>query len=155
MPTSKQILFPTDFSEHSRAAIPHLLHWQKLEGAQVHLVHVLESGAMLSDFTWVDYAPRDLQEQRIARAHQDLVAWRDELGLPASTPIEVLQGAPFEEITLYAREHDVDLIVMATHGRTGLSHLLVGSTAERVVRHAPCPVLTVRIKASKLAEKGA
>lgn len=151
MPTSKRILFPTDFSEHSRAAIPHLLHWRDLEGAEVHLVHVLESGAMLSDFTWVDYAPRDLQAQRDTRARLDLEELRDELGLPADTPLHVLHGAPFDEITLYARENEIDLIVMATHGRTGLSHLLVGSTAERVVRHATCPVLTVRAKVAKAA----
>lgn len=149
MPASKRILFPTDFSEHSRAAIPHLLHWRDLEDAELHLVHVLEVGAMLADFTWVDYAPRELQEQRQERAEHELQSLRDELGLPPSTKLAVLHGAPFEEITQYAREQDVDLIVMATHGRTGLSHLLLGSTTERVVRHAPCPVLTVRIKESK------
>lgn len=152
MPVSKTILFPTDFSEHSRAAIPHLMHWRDLEEAELHLVHVLEVGAMLADFTWVDYAPRELQDQRVQRAEHDLQKLRDELGLPESTALAVLHGAPFEEITQYAREHDIDLIVMATHGRTGLSHLLLGSTTERVVRHATCPVLTVRIKDSKQDE---
>ena len=57
---------------------------------------------------------------------------------------EVLMGHPFVEIIRYAREQDVDCIVLGTHGRSGLSHLLLGSVAERVVRKAPCPVLTVR-----------
>ena len=57
---------------------------------------------------------------------------------------EVLEGAPFAEIVRYAREKDVDLIVMGTHGHTGLAHVLVGSVTEKVVRKAPCPVLTVR-----------
>jgi nucleotide-binding universal stress UspA family protein len=149
MAASKRILFPTDFSEHSRAAIPHLMHWRDLERADLHLVHVLEMGAMLADFTWVDYAPREMQEQRAERARQDLQELRNELGLPTDTALAVLHGAPFEEITQYARKHDIDLIVMATHGRSGLSHFLLGSTTERVVRHAPCPVLTVRIKDAK------
>jgi nucleotide-binding universal stress UspA family protein len=73
----------------------------------------------------------------------------DRLEVPGAEQVrqvvrEVQSGPPFVEIVRYAKEHDVDLIVMGTHGRTGIAHALIGSVAEKVVRKAPCPVLTVR-----------
>ncbi len=65
-----------------------------------------------------------------------------------TTHVELLTGHPATEICEYAREHGCDLIAMATHGRTGLAHLLIGSTAEKVVRHGPCPVLTLPLAAA-------
>jgi nucleotide-binding universal stress UspA family protein len=69
---------------------------------------------------------------------------REKLGQDVEVKTRLLEGVPFQELIRFAAENDVDLIVMSTHGHTGLKHVLLGSTAERVVRKAPCPVLTIK-----------
>ena len=145
MPAPKCILFPSDFSDHSEAAIPFVREWSQRFGADVHLLHILDTGLMLSEYSWADYAPRELEEQREKHVRAELEKLRDTLALgDVECRLEMKHGVAYEEIARYAENESVDLIIMATHGRTGLSHLLVGSTAERVVRIAGCPVLTVR-----------
>ncbi len=77
-------------------------------------------------------------------AESQLEDWLSTSGVGPTVRHELREGKPFVEITNYARQHDIDLIVMGTHGRGGISHLLLGSVTENVIRTAPCPVLTVR-----------
>ena len=139
----KTILVPTDFSECSEAAVKYGLALAEAFGASVHVLSVVENpytlpwateglsapiGEMLSD--WEVQAKRRLAET-----------------VPATGPRTILAtcvGSPNVEIVRYAREHQIDLIVLGTHGRGLIGHMLLGSVAERVVRTAPCPVLVVR-----------
>lgn len=134
----KHILVPVDFSTHSQAALRYAAALAEAFGAQLHLVHVVQGPAAYARM----YVPPEdwLLEQRVA-ARREL----DELPVENATVTrEVRTGSPLVEIIRYAKEADIDLIVMGTHGRSGLAHLLIGSVAENVVRQAPCPVLTVR-----------
>lgn len=140
----KTILVATDFSEPSQEAVSCARELARKLDATLHLVHVVidpssgpwtaEAFAMpLGDLIpqWQDDARRDLL---LALPPEE----RDSVVI--ATPV----GAPYAAIIQYAMDHHVDLIVMGTHGRGALSHLLLGSVAERVVRKAPCAVLTVR-----------
>jgi len=84
-------------------------------------------------------------EASYVQKHVDEFVRKFKVGQGVKKMVAVTTGHPSTEICKYAAEHDCDLIIMATHGRTGLAHMLLGSTTEQVVRHAPCPVLTLRI----------
>lgn len=141
-----QIMVPTDFSEASEAALAYARAFATCFGGSLHLVHVVEDLVALSwgADTYISALPRIREE-----VEADAVS-RLEALLPADDPLRegarivLLTGNPFVEIVRYAREHDVDLIVMGTHGRGPVAHMLLGSVAEKVVRKAHCPVLTVR-----------
>jgi nucleotide-binding universal stress UspA family protein len=145
-PTITRILVPTDFSEMSDAA----LEWAKTiaatMGASLHLLHVFEdpfvAGAFGAD-AYVPMAPSTraaLLEDARARLATRLTPG-ERARFRATT--EIVTGLSAQTIVDYAAEQKIDLIVMGTHGRTGVAHLLLGSVAEKVVRIAPCPVLTV------------
>ncbi len=134
----KSVLVPTDFSDTSDAALRHAIDIAQTFGARLYLLHVpgaigehLEADFPLSEFE--------------ATVHRLLTAFVTPDELARLKPEYVLRvGATAEQIVRYAEERDVDLIVMGTHGRTGMAHLLMGSVAEQVVRTAPCPVTLVR-----------
>jgi nucleotide-binding universal stress UspA family protein len=140
----KTILVPVDFSDCSDAAVKYGYALSEAFGATVHLLNVVQdpytlpwaaegfAGAMPDLLTnWEGQAKRRLAETvPVAGA--------------ARTVLNTQVGSPHREIVRYATEHQVDLIVLGTHGRGPLGHMLLGSVAERVVRTAPCPVLTVR-----------
>src|SRR3989338_4540711 len=139
-----QILAPTDFSEHSDGALRHAAELARQFGAKLVLLHVVSNETLESISKAhvpphpVDKVYEDLdQETREQYANHVPPEVRKVL----ETEVLVLPGVPFLEIVRAARLKGVDLIVMATHGRTGLSHALVGSVTEKVVRMAPCPVL--------------
>jgi universal stress protein A len=141
----KHILVATDFSECSDAAVEQGGTLAAAFDAYLHLLHIVT--APLQE-VWACYAPgaefltvvRDLDVEARKRLEQ-LVAFG---ALPRDrVVVETAWGDPSDEILKYAREHQVDLIVCGTHGRRGWSHLVMGSVAERLVRLAPCPVLTV------------
>jgi len=139
-----RILVPTDFSAPSDAAVVYAQNLAAGFGASLHLLHVLDdpltSGAFGSEFYVAD--PQDARMARLEDAKTRLAHRVSPGGTPATT--EVIFGRAAQTITDYAANGDYDLIVMGTHGRTGVSHLLMGSVAESVVRTAPCPVMTVR-----------
>ena len=142
-----QILAPTDFSEHSDGALRHAAELARQFGAKLVLLHVVSNETLESISKAhvpphpVDKVYEDLdQETREQYANHVPPEMRKVL----ETEVLVLPGVPFLEIVRAARLKGVDLIVMATHGRTGLSHALVGSVTEKVVRMAPCPVLSIR-----------
>lgn len=140
-----KILLPTDFSALSQNAARYAASLAEEYKAQIYLLHVVESpmpSMMPEEGGPVDENLREEISWGVADEMQWTLANRAEKGLEV-TPL-TRHGKPYEVIVGTAREMDVDLIVMGTHGRSGLSHILLGSTAERVVRNAPCPVLTVR-----------
>ena len=144
----RKILFPTDFSEPAKKAQKYAMTLAEKFGAELHVLHVVPEMILpATDSYTVWTLPEGSMKEQIELAEQQLAA---ELG-PEWTETrhavcKVTVGFPVEEIMQYAQEQDVDLIVVGTHGHTGLSHLLMGSVAEKLVRLATCPVLTVHPK---------
>ena len=144
--TVTKILVPIDFSEHSEAALEHAIEIAKAFGAECVLHHVVEAAlypvaygmAPVSSVNFEEDAKNNAQE-----AMQPLLDKISAAGVKASSFIET--GMASLRICETAQRDGFDLIVIATHGLTGLAHLLMGSTAERVVRHASCPVLSVKV----------
>jgi universal stress protein A len=140
------ILAPTDFSAHSEQAVRYACGLAERLGTELHLLHVLSEILPAGpDPLLMPVMPPEYYEENEERARETLgrllqPAW----GSPRSVVTAVRWGSPVEAIVAYAVDLKVDLIVIATHGRTGLSHVLLGSVAERIVREAPCPVLTIR-----------
>jgi nucleotide-binding universal stress UspA family protein len=144
----KKILCPVDFSDNSLNALNYATDLAKQNNGQLVLLHVIENP--LAD----QYGPKgqnfyaevehalDWSKQKLADAARTHAA-----GVPCETVAK--RGNPYEEIIDLATAQQADMIVMSTHGRTGPQRLLIGSVAEKVVRTAPCPVLTVRHEATK------
>jgi nucleotide-binding universal stress UspA family protein len=148
----KTILVPSDFSECSDAAVRYGIELARKFGATLHLLHVVQDPATqvwaADEFAVpmlevVDQWQKDAQV-RLAKA----IPAEDR----AKTVVTSAIASPFPEILRYAAANDIDLIVMGTHGRGGVSHMLLGSIAEKVVRRAPCPVLTVRFPQHEFVE---
>ena len=143
LPQLKRILVPIDFSDSSLKALRYAVPFAEKFGATIYLVHVLEPPFLASNIENLGLA---IPQRELAQSTREkllsLAAQEIEELVPVSA--EVRTGRAFDQIAAVAKELDVDLIIIATHGYTGLKHILLGSTAERVVRHAPCPVLTVR-----------
>jgi nucleotide-binding universal stress UspA family protein len=144
----KRILVPTDFSPHSKQALTYGCAFAEKFGAELHLLHVVQDlVAMVPEPGLAFPPPGDYMKELSDSAARSLLTVPD-AGWSAGKTIvrSVRQGPPFLEIIRYAREAEIDLIVLGTHGRTGLTHVLLGSVAEKVVRKGPCPVLTVRLE---------
>ena len=141
----KRILCPVDFSAPSREALAAAGSLARQFGASLTMLHVVQlpvypiPNGLVVDTSYVS-------DDLLAQARKELEQWRRDLDPRGELAIEVetVTGAPFVEIVRRARDGKFDLVVMSTHGRTGLRHMLMGSVAERVVRKAPCPVLTLR-----------
>ena len=141
----KKILVPTDFSDSAHHALTYGTSFAREYGAELVLLHVVENLTVgyASDLFPVPMAEVFQEISGYARAElAKLGAEAREKGV--SVREEVVQGKPSAEIIRFAREGDVDMIVLGTHGKGMLDQALFGSTTERVVRRAPCPVLTVR-----------
>ena len=149
-----RILVPTDFSPPSGAALATAKALAAQFGSSIHVIHVLHdpyaTAAYASDV--YGYLPPGLREtwQREAQTHLDAQLTPAERAQFRATT-RVIFGTPARAIVDYAHENAINLIVMGTHGRGAVAHLLLGSVAERVVRIADCPVLTVRGTAAALA----
>lgn len=142
----KKILFPTDFSEGSDNALPYAADMVKHYGAKLYLLHVIQdiAGATAS------YVPHVSLDELYRDMEKNAAKEIDRYGIEELRGIKdieriVVKGRPYEEILKFARENKADLIVIGTHGRKGLDRVIFGSTAEKVVRDAPCPVLSVRL----------
>ncbi len=146
MPAIRTILFATDFSDASEAALDYAKTLAEAFGSSLHVLHVLEDLAAHAWTTEVYVAalPGVHEEmERQARERLEAVLTPDERKRHRAVLV-LRTGSPFVEIVRYAREERADLIVLGTHGRGAIAHMLLGSVAERVVRKAHCPVLTVR-----------
>lgn len=141
----QKILLPTDFSKLSVVAKNYACELAAKFDAELHLLHTLEVHTDFTpNFEMGLALPKQVSESKVAaeNALHNLVdpQWASDRKLVYA----VVQGSPKVEIVRYARGHNIDLIVLATHGRSALTHVIMGSVAESVVRTAPCPVLTVR-----------
>jgi nucleotide-binding universal stress UspA family protein len=134
----KQVLVPIDFGEASDVALDYGRALARTFGASLHVLHVMDN--LFLRPTAGD--PSQLEAAAATRLSQRITD-DDRAALHAQAVFETSDN-PAEQIVKYAKAHTIDLIVMGTHGRGAVAHLLMGSVAERVVRAAPCPVLTVR-----------
>lgn len=137
-----KILVPVDFSDHSQKALRYALAFAKQFDAEVTLVHIVEQMVYPGDWMYPPMAVTDFatekREQMISRLRSL------DAGSGVKTHHLVRLGRAWQEVIEIAREQKADMIILATHGYTGLKHVLLGSVAEKIVRHAPCPVLSVR-----------
>ena len=141
MITLKKILVPHDFSDTSYGAVRYAIALAHNFGAQLHLLHVSDRARfeMATEFPLgLDGTLEDAVRERLLK----ILTPREQVEFKPT--FEFRSGSPAAEIVKYAKDADVDLIVMGTHGRGFVAHVVLGSVAEKVVRTAPCPVLTVR-----------
>jgi universal stress protein A len=147
MLTIRQILVPIDFSAPSRAALEHAAGLAERLDATVVVLHTWEQPSYFGPEGVLIAAPGvvhpGLDEVRRS-VERELAQFVAGAALPAGTDLRVVSGRPAEAILEAAAEPGIDMIVMGTHGRSGLARMIVGSVAEAVIRHAPCPVLTLR-----------
>jgi universal stress protein A len=137
----KSILVPIDFSRISQKALDYAVPLAKQFGAKITVLHAIEPPPYSIDLTYLpmgDGFPVGPMKNELDALAKETI----DPGLLKEVLVEI--GTAFEVITNVARDSEADLIVITTHGHTGLKHVFMGSTAERVVRHAPCPVLVVR-----------
>jgi nucleotide-binding universal stress UspA family protein len=142
----KKILYPTDFSEPSKLALDYAVEYAKQFNASLEILHVMFDETQVVSF----YLPQVTMQTLSADIEQGAEKQIEEF-CKSQTQLEgvdysckLLKGTPFIEIIKRAKEIDADMIVIGTHGRTGMDHVLFGSTAEKVARKAPCPVFIVR-----------
>lgn len=143
----KKILLPTDFSDTSKEALKYAISLSREYGAEMTALHVVNQQILVEGLNLPQLVSiKDLEKELIKEAERQLeVFLKDVPGLGDIVSRQViLLGNPFLEIIRYAKENSIDLIVIGTHGRSGLEHIIFGSTAEKVVRRAPCPVLSVK-----------
>jgi nucleotide-binding universal stress UspA family protein len=144
MTSWKRIACAVDYSEPSRAALEQAAEVARQHRAELVIVHVYEPPPDAAE-NFLAPLP-DSVEARKREEEVLLAAWRADAerltGFPVTTAI--LIGSPAAELVRFAREREIDLLVVATHGRRGLAHLVMGSVAERVVREAPCSILVAR-----------
>lgn len=142
----QRILFPTDFSELNKAAERIACDMADQFGAELHVLHVLHDLFLtIPQSAAAIMVPPKILDGVVTSAEEEI---QDIPSRTWATGIRIVRevrvGSTYNTIVEYAKEKGIDLIVIGTHGRTGLTHVLLGSVAERVVQHAPCSVLTIR-----------
>jgi nucleotide-binding universal stress UspA family protein len=141
----QSILVPIDFSDHSKNALQYAIPFAQQFRASIHLLYVVEPTIYPADFSFGQVGFPNVEEELRKRGNEELeVLLRNVIAGKVKATKAIRTGRPFYEINQYAKEKEVDLIIIATHGHSGMEHILFGSTAEKVVRGAPCPVLVVR-----------
>jgi nucleotide-binding universal stress UspA family protein len=150
----KRILVPIDFSDYSKNALEYAIPFAKQFNASIDLLYVVEPTIYPADFSFGQIGFPNVEEELRTRGSDELEKLiTKEIGKKVKAKKVVRTGKPFYEINQYASEEAIDLIIIATHGHTGMEHILFGSTAEKVVRKAPCPVLVVRMGEHEFIKK--
>lgn len=144
-PNIKKVLVPIDFSDYSKSSLRYAVNFVKHFNATLYLIYVVEPVVYPPDFSMGQIAMPSMDLDLDKRAKEELEKLaKEEIPGDCNCHTVVKTGKPFVEIIETAQDEDIDLIIIATHGHTGVEHILFGSTAEKVVRKAPCPVLTLR-----------
>jgi|SRR3990172_10291521 len=144
-PEIKRILVPIDFSDYSKSALNYAVEFVRHFKSELYLIYVVEPVIYPPDFSMGQIAIPSIDLEMDKRAKDELVNLvKKQIPSEIKTKTIVKTGKPFIEIIETASELDADMIIIATHGHSGMEHILFGSTAEKVVRKAPCPVLTLR-----------
>jgi len=144
----KSILVPIDFSEHSKNALKYAIPLAEEFEATLHLVYVVEPTIYPADLGFGQVVLPGVEDELRQKGAEELRSLIErEIGSRVKASSAVRTGNPHQEILAEAEEMDVNLIIVATHGHSGVEHMLFGSTADRIVHHAKCPVLTVRPQA--------
>jgi universal stress protein A len=141
----QRILVPVDFSSHSMNALKYAISFAKQFNASIDLIYVIEPVVYPADFSLGQIGFPNVEEElqtHVEKELQNLI--KNDIRKQVISRKAIRTGKPFYEINQYAQERGIDLIIIATHGHSGMEHILFGSTAEKVVRRAPCPVLVVR-----------
>ncbi|BDV42338.1 universal stress protein [Geotalea uraniireducens] len=145
MKTFSTIVFPTDFSENSEYAFDYALTLAKQFSARLVVIHVINEPVDLRGFYVPHVSFEKLEEEIVSAAEKMMDKFcRTKIKDYTNYTSTIVSGIPYDEILKKATEENASLIVMGTHGRKGIDHFLFGSTAERVVRSATCPVMSVR-----------
>ncbi len=139
----KKILCPIDHSDCSKEALKYAVSFAMKDEAKLYLLHIIDIRSFSEGLDAMSKQIPD--EETLEQLRTKLLDCipeeiRDDMDIEAT----VIQGIPFAEIISTAKEKEIDMIVIGSHGRTGISHMMLGSVSEKVVRKAPCPVLTVR-----------
>lgn len=141
----KKILVPIDFSDYSKNALKYAVPFAKQFGAEILLLYVVEPTIYPADFSFGQVGFPSMEAEMYKRGSEELIKLAEkEIKDTVKWQTRVETGKAFAEINRVAAEENVDLIIIATHGHTGVEHIIFGSTAEKVVRKAPCPVLSIR-----------
>jgi len=143
VPVFRKILCPIDFDDNSLAALDYAAVFARQPGARLYLLHVVQTDAGHIQEELLRATKNEWLVESIAKDRLKLIAL-DKLGESIPYDVLVRTGEPAQNILDIAMDVEAHLIVMATHGRSGMSHFFLGSVAERVVREACCPVLTIR-----------
>lgn len=141
----RKILVPIDFSEYSKKALHYAIPFARQFHAKILLLYVVEPTIYPADFSFGQIGMPNVENELRVKGEQELqeLITNEIKGVvPAEAIVKV--GLPFVEVVSFAKEEGIELIIVATHGHTGVEHVLFGSTAEKIVRKAPCPVLVVR-----------
>lgn len=141
----RKIMVATDGSEPVRRAVDLAIEITKLSESKLYAVHVISMGFYLITHSTSEEWKKEIDEQLIKEG-KEATAYVENVGRAEKVEVEsvILEGNPAEEIINFAEKNDIDLVVLGTHGMTGISRFLLGSVAENVVRHSKKPVLTVR-----------
>ena len=149
MLTVSALLIPTDFSENAAKALDVAKQIARGTNAVLHIMHVVEPVVYPADWSFAQVGFADIEKELESNTQKQISAIAEQLtseGFKVVT--KVVKGRASDEICNYAKNESISIIAIGTHGRSGLEHFLFGSTTERVLRKAPCPVLSVRIDAA-------
>jgi len=139
------ILLPFDFSIHSKNALRYAVLMAKEFDASLHLVYVVEPTLYPADLGFGQVVLPEVEDDLVEEGEKQLLSIiKDHIGKDVQATSVVRRGKPHQEILQEAEERKIDLIIVPTHGHTGVEHILFGSTAERIIRNAKCPVMTLR-----------
>jgi universal stress protein A len=140
----KRILCPTDFSATAEKALEYAVFLASSHNAELQLLHVVDHLHGFDNYLILSLTPHEIAERMEKHANENLSDVANQIKETVKIEKAVRHGKTSVQIIEMAREMKADLVVMGTHGRTGLSHVIIGSVAEAVIRHAHCPVLVVR-----------